>query len=53
MKLFDAYVYFFFIGSGLATGFLVVGFIGWKLYNRSIAKNAAKGNGGRTRHGIL
>lgn len=31
----DAFIYFFFIGSGTASGFAVVAFISWKVVQRS------------------
>lgn len=38
----DAFIYFFLIGSGLASGFAVVGFISWKVVQRSQLKQAKK-----------
>jgi hypothetical protein len=38
----DAYIYMFFVGSGLATGFALVGLITWKIVKRSIDKTPKK-----------
>ena len=41
----DAYIYMFFVGSGLATGFALVGFITWKIVSRSIHNNPTEKRG--------
>lgn len=38
----EAFIYFFFIGSGTATGFAVVAFISWKVVQRSQRKQTRK-----------